>query len=188
MRFLSDEQLLLELRGNRATEAFRELYERFAKKLYRLAYQKTTKTDTAEEIVQEVFVSVWEKRHDLMVGNVEHYLLSAVRYQVINHLRTVVVQRKFEEPNERDLLVTEGEVFSLTVQDLQTALEQALEGLPERTRQVFKMSRYEYLSHREIAQQLQLTEKAVEYHITQALRHLRTHLRDFLLVLLLGYL
>jgi RNA polymerase sigma-70 factor (ECF subfamily) len=62
------------------------------------------------------------------------------------------------------------------------ALDQALEGLPEKTRQVFKMSRYEYLSHREIAQQLQLTEKAVKYHIT----HLRTYLRDFLVVLLLG--
>jgi RNA polymerase sigma-70 factor (ECF subfamily) len=62
------------------------------------------------------------------------------------------------------------------------ALDQALEGLPEKTRQVFKMSRYEYLSHREIAQQLQLTEKAVKYHIT----HLRTYLRDLLVVLLLG--
>ena len=60
--------------------------------------------------------------------------------------------------------------------------------MPEKTQHVFRMSRYEYLSHREIAQQLDLTEKSVEYHITQALRHLRTHLRDFLVLLLLGYL
>ncbi|MEI7581389.1 sigma factor [Runella sp.] len=98
MHSLSDEQLLLELRSDKAALAFRALYERFAKKLYKLAYQKTTSTETAEEIVQEVFVSLWEKCESLLIGNVENYLLSAVRYQVINHLRNVISQRKFVEP------------------------------------------------------------------------------------------
>jgi RNA polymerase sigma factor (sigma-70 family) len=170
MQALSDEQLLLELRGPKAALAFRALYERFAKKL------------------QEVFVSLWEKRENLLIGNVENYLLSAVRYQVINHLRTVIAQRKFVESQEQTQVLTQEAELPLTVEDLQNALEKSLEALPEKTRQVFRMSRYEYLSHREIAQQLDLTEKSVEYHITQALRHLRTHLRDFFMLLLLGYL
>lgn len=188
MQALSDEQLLLELRGPKAALAFRALYERFAKKLYKLAYQKTASTETAEEIVQEVFVGLWEKRENLLIGNVENYLLSAVRYQVINHLRTVIAQRKFVEPQEQTQVLTQEAELPLTVEDLQNALEKSLEVLPEKTRQVFRMSRNEYLSHREIAQRLDLTEKSVEYHITQALRHLRTHLRDFLMVLILGYL
>jgi RNA polymerase sigma-70 factor (ECF subfamily) len=188
MQSLSDEQLLLELRGFKAALAFRALYERFAKKLYKLAYQKTASTETAEEIVQEVFVSLWEKREGLLIGNVEHYLLSAVRYQVINHLRNVIAQRKFSEPQEHNVALVHEAELPMTVEDLQTALEMSLGMLPEKTRQVFRMSRYEYLSHREIAQQLDLTEKSVEYHITQALRHLRMHLRDFLVVLILGYL
>lgn len=188
MQALSDEQLLLELRGPKAALAFRALYERFAKKLYKLAYQKTASTEIAEEIVQEVFVGLWEKRENLLIGNVENYLLSAVRYQVINHLRTVIAQRKFVEPQEQTQVLTQEAELPLTVEDLQNALEKSLEVLPEKTRQVFRMSRNEYLSHREIAQRLDLTEKSVEYHITQALRHLRTHLRDFLMVLILGYL
>lgn len=188
MHSLSNEQLLLELRGDKAALAFRALYERLAKKLYKLAYQKTASTETAEEIVQEVFVSLWEKRENLLIGNVENYLLSAVRYQVINHLRTVIAQRKFVEPHEQTQVMTLEAEFPLTVEDLQKALEKSLEVLPEKTRQVFCMSRYEYLSHHEIAQRFELTEKSVEYHITQALRHLRTHLRDFLMILILGYL
>lgn len=188
MHLLSDEQLLLELRSDKAALAFRALYERFAKKLYRLAYQKTASTETAEEIVQEVFVGLWEKRENLLIGNVENYLLSAVRYQVINHLRMVIAQRKFVEPQEQMPVMTQEAELSLTVEDLLNALEKSLEVLPEKTRQVFRLSRYEYLSHREIAQRLDLTEKSVEYHITQALRQLRTHLRDFLIVLLLVYL
>ncbi|AEI47427.1 RNA polymerase sigma-70 factor [Runella slithyformis] len=188
MHLLSDEQLLRELRGDKAALAFRTLYERFAEKLYRLAYQKTASAQTAEEIVQEVFVGVWEKRENLLIGHVENYLLSAVRYQVINQLRAVIAQRKFVEPREQASLLMQEAELPLTVEDLQNALEKSLEVLPEKTRQIFRLSRYEYLSHREIAQRLDLTEKAVEYHITQALRHLRTHLRDFLTVLLLVHL
>lgn len=184
MTNLSDDVLLSQLHEPQAEEAFAALYDRYAQRLYRLAYQKTNSTDAAAEIVQDVFVSLWEKRQTLLISNLEHYLLSAVRYKVISRLREIIAERKFTdtdtEPLESGLLLDQ----SLSADELQEALDHALKHLPEKTRVVFEMSRYEQLSNKEIARQLDLSEKAIEYHITQAIKHLRSYLREFLVVLL----
>jgi RNA polymerase sigma-70 factor (ECF subfamily) len=179
---------ILGLRGLEAEATFAAIYEQYAQRLYRLAYQKTNSTDKAAEIVQDVFVSLWEKRKTLIISNLEHYLFSAVRYQVINHLRAVIADRKFTDTDTEPL--DSGQLLdqSLTADELQEALNQALQNLPEKTRTVFEMSRYEQLSNKEIARQLELSEKAVEYHITQAIKHLRVYLKEFLLGIAIAYL
>lgn len=159
--------------------AFRELYERYAKKLFQFVLQKTGNRELASEIVQETFVTLWERRSNLLVANVEAYLFTAVKYQIIDFLRekTQNQQKFISDFSEADVMVPEPR---FTTEEFEAALELGLKSLPDKTRIIFEMSRYEQLSNKEIASQLDLSEKAIEYHITQALRHLRLQLSTFI--------
>ena len=77
------------------------------------------------------------------------------------------------------MLVAPAE-HSLSVEEIKATMAQSIQQLPEKTRQIFVLSRYEQQSHREIAERLDLSEKSVEYHITQALKYLRVELKDYL--------
>ncbi|MFN4147178.1 MAG: RNA polymerase sigma-70 factor [Runella sp.] len=182
---MSDDLLLQLTDDNSAEEAFEMIYAHYAQQLYRVAYQKTSSTQKAAEIVQDIFVSLWEKRQTLLIDNIEHYLLTSVRYQVINYLRVKIASRKFSDTDTEPL--ESGQLLdqSLNADELQQLLNQSLQQLPSKTRTIFEMSRYEQLSNKEIARQLELSEKAVEYHITQSIKHLRVCLKEFLPCLLL---
>jgi RNA polymerase sigma-70 factor (family 1) len=176
---ISDETLI-NLIAIDDEKAFREIYERYWKRLFSLATFKTNSQEIAEEIVQELFVRLWERRKILMITHLESYLFTALKYQIISHLRQVIAQRSVVEPTGNEAS-TDTEDF-LTAQTIQTAIEQGIYQLPEKTQAVFRLSRFEEKSHKEIALALDLSEKSVEYHITQALKFLRVYLKDYLLV------
>jgi RNA polymerase sigma-70 factor (ECF subfamily) len=162
--------------------AFSEIYDRYWKKLYSLAVFKTNSKETAQEIVQELFVRLWERRNNVSISHLESYLFTALKYQIISHLRQVITQRSLVETSASEASI-HTEDF-LTAETLQTAIETAVKQLPDKTQAVFRLSRFEEKSHKEIALALDLSEKSVEYHITQALKFLRTYLKDYLLVTL----
>lgn len=177
----SDEQLVrnLVLDGE---AALRELYNRYAKRLYLSALYKTSSKEAAEEIVQEIFVSIWEKRGQLRIEHVESYLYTALKYQVIDHLRKQIAQKRVQALDEAAVLELPAQgAVGMGADELRGALEQSILQLPLKTRQIFVMSRFEELSHREIASRLDVSEKTVEYHIGQALKHLRSTLREYLI-------
>lgn len=160
--------------------AFREVYDRYWKRLFSLATFKTNSKEVAEEIVQELFVRLWERRKMLEINNVESYLFTALKYQIISHLRQIIANRNVIEITENEARI-DTEDF-LTVETIQTAIETGIYQLPDKTQAVFRLSRFEEKSHKEIALALDLSEKSVEYHITQALKFLRVYLKDYLLV------
>jgi RNA polymerase sigma-70 factor (family 1) len=160
-------------------KAFREIYERYWKRLFSLATFKTNSKEIAEEIIQELFVRLWERRKTLMITHLESYLFTALKYQLISHLRQVIAQRNMVESSGNEAS-TATEDF-LTAETIQTAIERGIHQLPDKTQEVFRLSRFEEKSHKEIALALDLSEKSVEYHITQALKFLRVYLKDYLL-------
>jgi RNA polymerase sigma-70 factor (family 1) len=166
--------------------AFREVYDRYWKRLFSLATFKTNSKEVAEEIVQELFVRLWERRKTLEINNVESYLFTALKYQIISHLRQVIAHRNVVEITENEAHI-DTEDF-LTVETIQSAIEKGIYQLPDKTQAVFRLSRFEEKSHKEIALALDLSEKSVEYHITQALKFLRVYLKDYLLVNLFLFL
>ncbi len=176
--FLTDEQLI-ELLRTEGDLALRELYERYAKKLHSLALYKTKSREVAEEIVQEIFIKLWEKRGSQQIEHLESYLFSSLKYQIVSYLRVVVSARNTSSVQD-DLMLAAPAEHSLSVEEIKATMEQSIQQLPEKTRQIFVLSRYEQQSHREIAERLELSEKSVEYHITQALKHLRVELKDYL--------
>jgi RNA polymerase sigma-70 factor (ECF subfamily) len=180
LHLLTDD-LLLRLLQASDEHAFRELYQRYWKKLFTTACYKLKNKEAAEEIVQNIFVSLWEKRATLQIDSLENYLYIAVKYKVINYVESLMVRQAGQKQlagNTTD----ESTEATIMINDLHAAIRQALTQLPAKTREVFTMSRFEKYSVREIARHMNLTEKAVEYHITQSLKLMRVSLKDYMVI------
>jgi RNA polymerase sigma-70 factor (ECF subfamily) len=179
-RLLSDEILAKLLKADDET-AFKEIYTRYWKQLFNAAYYRLGSKEPAKEIVQNLFLYIWERRNSLSIANLSSYLQTAVKNRIINYIEATVVQKKYQqhlrETFSGQLAETEAAV---QYNELFLAFQKALQQLPPKTRDVFTMSRFEHLSIKEIAQRLNISEKAVEYHITSSLKALRINLKDFL--------
>jgi RNA polymerase sigma-70 factor (family 1) len=150
--------------------------------------QKLRSKEAAEEITQNIFISLWERRHTVAIENLEAYLMVSITYQTLNYIESKLTRDKFALSLPPQYNETSGENSvenTVFLQDLMAALETALDSLPEKTQAVYRMSRFENLSGRDIAERMGLSEKSVEYHISQSLRFLRTQLKDFITVSLL---
>jgi RNA polymerase sigma factor (sigma-70 family) len=163
----SDAALLEAMRADEEG-AFAEIYQRYCYRLFTVAYRKLKSHEAAEELLQDLFADLWSRRAGLRVERLEPYLFSMVRYRIINYIKTQKLKAGYDlycriSQPETDL----GTENSLALNDLTSALMAGVRKLPEKSREVF-----------------QLSEKAVEYHLTKSLKLLRNYLRDFLLVLL----
>lgn len=178
---LSNESLSTLLKADDEL-AFKEIYNRYWKLLFQTAYYRLGSKETAKELVQNVFLNLWEKRNVLIIEKLENYLQITIKNRIINYIETSIVQRKYQEHVGSSYNDCSMETES-TVQynELYSALEKALAELPSKTREVFQLSRFEKMSVKEIAVQMNLSEKAVEYHITSSLKALRFKLKDFML-------
>ena len=180
MRDLSiytDSELLHQLNtGSRG--AFDEIYRRHWHTMYRTAYTVLKDKSACMDVLQDVFVWIWEHRGALNVTSLGAYLVMAVRYKVANYIRHNRVHAAFFEQVEK-LQVTEETISPVELKELQTIISRFTLELPERCQQVFYLSRFEYLSNKEIATKLGISEKTVENQLTIALRKLRMKLGSF---------
>lgn len=177
----ADEQLIKLLKANDEA-AFKQIYNRHWKSLFLLALKKVRVKEIAEELVQNIFVGIWQKRKDAEIINLEAYLRSSIKYQVINYIDACISQKR----HLRHVSLSSSSVDNtcenpLLIHELSAAIDHAILQLPQKTQQVFRLSRFENHSVKEISQQMNISEKAVEYHITQSLKLMRLHLKDFLL-------
>ncbi len=176
---LTDDILVKLLKAN-DENAFKEIYERYWKEIFNTAYYRLANKETAKELVQSLFLRIWEKRMSSAINNLEGYLRSAIKNSIINYLASVVVQKKYAQFIEHTAAnqVTPESLASYT--ELKNAIAKAINFLPEKTADVFRMSRFQHFSVKEIAAHLNISEKTVEYHITQSLKVMRLHLKEFL--------
>ncbi|WP_375437573.1 RNA polymerase sigma-70 factor [uncultured Hymenobacter sp.] len=180
-----DEALLRALVENDRT-AFAEIYERYWYRVFAVAYRKLKSREVAEELVQDLFAALWHKRAEQVIQQLEYYLLAAINRRVIGYLRAHQVRAAYADYCRHYQLETSHETeHSLAATDLSEAFAKALLRLPEQSREVFRLSRLEHIPVRDIAERLNLSPKAVEYHLTKSLKLLRTYLRDFTIVALI---
>lgn len=178
-KILSDELLVKLLRVGEQ-DAFEEIYRRYWQKLLRSAQFKLRSKETIEEILQDLFISLWEKREKVLIENLEAYLNTSLKYLIINQIKKQILQEKFVEYSLKKNELTDDVDESVAFNELSVAIEKAIEQLPEKTQQIFRLNRLEYKTVKEIAVLLETPERTVEYHITQALKALRIHLREFI--------
>lgn len=182
---LPDEILLIRLRsGDEA--AFRVIYERYWKKLYCVARRKIESLDAVEELVQDIFLKLWERRRELRIEQLDAYLFTAVRYATINHIKSTLIHERYVDYAYVHL--PEGSSTTedqMDLEELIEAVDKQLNDLPEKTSQIFRLNRLECKSIKEISAQLQVPERTVEYHLSQAIKALRVYLRDYILPVIL---
>lgn len=180
----SDSEIIQRLKVD-DKKALTALYNNYWKVLYISSYNLLKDKEVCEEIIQDVFIDLWNKRKDLEIKvSLQSYLYACVRYKVFAEFRTNKMMRfeLFEDLNER-LQYTTPET-KMMHEELKSYVKLVVESLPEKCKRVYKLSRHEQLSHKEIAEQLGITVKTVENHITNALRVLRTSLGQVLFVTL----
>ncbi len=163
--------------------AFEELYKTYWYRLYCVARRQTSSPQDAEELVQALFEKIWKNRASLTVKSWGPFLAISLRNLIIDFQRRQAVQKKFLQ-QYRSSPVTGMPEDELQQEQLQEIIETHLQELPQKTQDIFKLSRFEHKSVKEIAGSMQLTEKAVEYHITKSIKLLRHYLREHLSIFL----
>ncbi len=167
--------------------AFESLFRTYSGDLYRYLFQIVRTKTVAEELVQDLFVSLWSHRSRLSINqSVRSYLFVAARHRAIDHLRhQKLVRSRIEREGaqhhiriERDKTIDpEGD---LCCQELDERFRQTLESLPHRRREIYELSRASGLTYQEIAEVLGISVKTVETQMNRAFSALRYHLREYL--------
>lgn len=174
----SDLELISLIKEGNAT-AFDVLYNRYWDKVLNLAYRKTGDLMEAENIIQDVFVSLWKRRDCLNIkGDFSNYLFVSVKYRVLKVLAKQVAERAVSIDMASDLLDDSTQEY-LAFEDIRERLEVLVGNLPEKSRLVYLL-KSEGKSYKEISAELNMTEKAVDAHLLRARRKLRIELRSFL--------
>lgn len=184
------EKTLAALRdGDRA--AFESIYHYFGPKLLAFTRKSLASQADAEEVVQDIFLKLWERRHFLdPEQNFDIYLFRMARNLVYNRARHQVIEVAYNKYMAANSSSSQNLTDDyLDHQDLNQALEETCATLPPVRRQVFVMSRLEGLSNGEIAQRLQTSTSNIENHIYKALQGIRKELARFKIIyLILFYL
>ncbi|MDB5157292.1 MAG: polymerase subunit sigma-70 [Mucilaginibacter sp.] len=183
---VSDQDLVSLLQeGNEA--AYVEIYNRYKWLLHTHAYRKLGDRDAANDIVQDLFTSLWSKREDVFITTtLSAYLYTAVRNRVLN-----IIEHRFVESKHIDSLLNYANGYTSATdhlvreKQLMAIIQKEIAELPPKMREVFELSRKSHLTHREIAQQLAISEETVKKQIKNALKILRVRLGLLVYVVLI---
>ncbi len=169
-------------------EAFKHLFDTYYQRLFLYALSYVEDIDVSEDIVQELFFNLWEKRREVIITtSLSSYLFRAVHNRSIQFLRHKKVASNYEAMHnfklkEADMLYQSSGDFTFSeiqLNEIQDIITRTFDLLPEKTREIFTLSRDHSNSNKEIAKILKISIKTVEYHITKTLKILRTALNDY---------
>jgi len=188
---MSDEKDLIIALKNHSANAFDDLFRMYGQRLFLFSRGFLKDPDDAKEIVQNVFVKIWENRANIdEFQSFKSYLFSIAYNSIITEFRKKHREQKLLENIK---LTTPGYHHDLEEQLLYDStkqeIEKAIEALPQRRKLIFKLSRYEGRSYQEIATELEISVNTVENQISEALKYLRNSIKkDTLVTLLFFYL
>ncbi|MFY9115669.1 MAG: RNA polymerase sigma-70 factor [Bacteroidales bacterium] len=169
---------------------FNNLYNQYSERFIRFAEGYVNNRQVAEDFVSEAFTIYWEKKDSLLPNtNPQAYILTIIKNRCLNYLQSLqITQRVKRDLNEQAQWKLKVSIQSLQACDpdfmlsneIQLIIDATLQNLPEKTREIFILHRFHGVSYKDIARQMRLSNKAVEFHISKALRCLRISLKDFI--------
>jgi RNA polymerase sigma-70 factor (family 1) len=176
-----DEIFALFKSGDR--RGFELLFNRYWQEIHTLSSRILEDPELAKDVVQEVFISVYENRETSDIKNIRGYLFQAVKYRCFMHLRSgKISERHLLRMNT--VIVGNAVEEQMDANELEVILREGMQALPEKCREVFYLSRYEFQSNKSIARQLNISTKTVEHQITKALKTLRISMDKFAILIL----
>lgn len=174
--------------NHRNPELFDELFKQYSKPLFYYA-AKFVEDEAARDIVQDVFEKLWSDQKITVKQSLNSLLFTMVRNSCLQNLEKQKVRNKYLESNKLKLQEDELQFYmnegtSLIEQELENKLHEVLENLPERCKQIFLLSRFGNKKNREIAEELDISVKAVEKQISKALTSIRIEMKDYVPLLI----
>lgn len=188
-----DDSALWEDVRNDNEQSFNVLFKRYWSRLYKIAFYDLRNEEDSLEIVHDIFISLWIRRHELEIELFSNYLLMAVRYQIYSRLKpqklSIVYKADLEDLQNLDHLseLNYGEA-QMNSYELQRKLNFHIHQLPKRCQEIFTLSRVNHLSNHEIAKRLGISKKTVENQLTAALKHLRSVFKHIASIVIFLYL
>lgn len=178
-------------------KGFRSVFDSYYPGLLRFVKEYVKDNQDAEDIMQNVFLILWEKRNFLKSDtNLNAYLFTLAKSQCLNYLKHLKVvdkyvnvqQSEYQENYLNYYAIDKFEPEQIDIESLELMVEKAINDLPEQCRKVFELSRYEGLKYKEIAQRMGISVKTVESHMANALKTLRLVLKDSFLIWLVHHI
>lgn len=174
---------------------FNQLFSDYQALFIRFAQTYLQEKSLSEDIVIESIMYYWERRHTLSPdSNIPAYILEIIKHKCLNYLRhqqirdnvSYDMQTHIRQVQQLRIASLEAcDPQELFTQEAQELIKKALEEMPEKTREIFIMSRFQDKSYKEIAEAMHLSVKSVEFHISKALKILKVKLKDYLWLLML---
>jgi RNA polymerase sigma-70 factor (family 1) len=178
---LSDLQLIDYLKSDDEM-ALSIIYKRYWQMLYTSSFNILKDRQACEDILQDLFIKLWHNRSTIQItASLKAYLYASIRYEVYRRIRTGTVRVDIYN-NLLERIGTPAAYGNLEHKELIAQVSSIIGTLPEKCKEVYKLSREEHLSHKEIASRLNISTKTVENHLTKALRQLRSSLGHAFLV------
>lgn len=182
----ADEELV-DLIRNENLEAFNEIYNRYWKILLAKSVNRLKSKEDAEEVIQELFVNLWRRRARLQLRfTFRTYIHAALKYEILNHLTKRNILKSdlaIEDPDFSRFLIADESFFSIEIKELQLQIDTEINKLPEKCRLIFKMSRNDGMTAKDIADKLEISARTVETQIGRALKILRKSLSSYIFFL-----
>jgi RNA polymerase sigma-70 factor (ECF subfamily) len=175
-----ESDVLKELtQGNES--AFKQIYDRYWFNIYKTVRRYTKSTELAEDIVQEIFTTLWNHREGFQqVSNLEYYLITMAKNLTYRTLRKIAAEEIFKSNLSEENLVDGVAESGVLDEQYGQLIQQAVRLLPAQQKQVFQLAKIEGLSHKDIAGQLNISHLTVKTHMAKALRFIRHYLQPHL--------
>lgn len=173
------DEALLRLMSSDDQEAFTLLYRRYWENLFVTAAKVLRGKEEAADVVQDVFLSLWNRRHELNIeGSLVAYLQTSVRYKAIHYIEKNITRRNYlvELIDVAVNTLPPSAELLLQLKEVQQAIHDTVDRMPAKMQKVYRLSRHEHLSHKEIADRLDISTETVKKHIQHALQLLKTTL------------
>ncbi len=176
---LSDNDLFLLLKKE-DQRAFAEIYERYHSILLNYTFKKINNPLEAADIVQDVLIKIWNKRHDLVLrSSLTSYLFRAIRNRILDLFAHQEVEEKYLHTLQYLINHATPSDYLIREKEIQKAIDHEISLMPERMRLIFQLSRNRNMSNAEIANELELSVHTVDTQIKRALRQLKAKLGQF---------
>ena len=183
------DQELTALLNEGDEQAFTEIYQRFWRKIFVVAHKRLGDQQDAEEIVQELFLNLWRKRATFqLTTGFQNYFAIAVKFEILDVMRKRANIHKYQD--ELAFSYTEADestLRNLDVQDLQERLQMSINALPEKCQLVFRLKYEQGYSQKQIAEEMNISEKTVEAHLAKAKKTLKGDFGSLLGIMLFLY-